>query len=347
MAVSIATSTHSLMKNSSSHMNFPQSDDGRIRNCSVERTLAILSDAWTFLVLREFYMGAHRFDQIQSVLGIPRSTLSDRLNVLTNADVIKRIPSPKVEGRTEYRLTERGLELYRVMLTLMRFGDEHMRGDAPPPLQLVHKTCGHVCQPVSVCSSCNEPVDALRVRFRDGPGAGQSNPTDQMQRRRRGNADTFERGRPSSVSRTLSIIADRWSFLILRELFFGGRRYDEFRERLGISPSTLAERLSRLVSTGILDRVKYQEQPVRYEYRLSRKGRDLYQPLIQMLHWGDRWLGFPPPLVLTHLDCGDDFHPNVVCNHCHGIIDARDISYRLNYAPPNTGPHPEALLKVE
>ena len=291
------------------------------------RTLEILSDAWSFLVLREFYLGARRFDQIQGVLRMPRSTLSDRLSRLVDAEVIERRPC-------DYRLTERGRDLYLVMLALLRFGDDHLAGDSPPPLRLVHATCGHECRPQTICSACRAPVDALQVSYRDGPGAGLSPAPQLPQRRRSGRATAYERGRPSSVSRTLGIVADRWSFLVIRELFFGVTRFDRFQAALCIAPNILADRLGRLVEQGILKRVKYQAQPERFEYRLTKTGRDLYLPLIQMLRWGDRWLGHAPPLILHHQVCDHDFTPVVACNLCHAPLDPHEMRYELNYPAP-------------
>lgn len=303
----------------------------RVRNCSVERTLAILNDPWSFLVLREFYMGARRFEQIRSVLQAPRSTLSDRLAQLLAAGLIRQVPRAKASRLREYRLTASGLDLYLVMLTLMRFGDDHL-GNGEPPLVLVHEACGRTCRPQTQCSECHQPIDVKTVSYRDGAGAGQSLARAQRQRRRNKGESPFERNRPSSVSRTLAILADRWSFLILREFFFGVRRYEQLRENLGIASNILADRLAHLVDRGMVIKVLYSEQPPRHEYRLSAVGRDLYLPLIQMLRWGDRWLGHEAPLILTHSLCGKDFVPVVACDHCGLPLDPKQVRYSLNYA---------------
>ncbi len=303
-----------------------------VRNCSVARTLDILSDAWSFLVLREFYMGARRFDQIQAVLHCPRSTLSDRLTRLIDAGIVQRVATPG--GRFDYRLTERGLDLYLVMLALMRFGDDHLTGEDAPPLRLHHRSCGHAFRPQTVCSECKEPVTAHEVRYHDGPGAGRSPSPDLPQRRRSSKVGAFERGRPSSVSRTVAILADRWSFLILRECFFGVKRYDQFQDALAIAPNILANRLNTLVATGMLEKQPYQNNPPRFEYRLTATGLDLYLPLIQMLRWGDLWMDGPPPLILTHRKCGKAFQPLLVCDQCHMPISPRDVRYLLSYQPP-------------
>lgn len=315
----------------------------RVRNCSVERTLAILNDAWSFLVLREFYMGARRFEQIRSVLQAPRSTLSDRLSQLLAAKLIRQVPRKDSKRLLEYRLTASGLDLYLVMLTLMRFGDDHL-GKGEPPLVLVHKVCGHPCRPQTQCSECSRPIDVKAVTYRDGAGAGQSVARVQRQRRRNKGESPFERNRPSSVSRTLEILVDRWSFLILREFFFGARRYEQLRENLGIASNILADRLTHLVGRGILSKVPYSQQPPRHEYRLSAIGRDLYLPLIQMLRWGDRWLGYEAPLVLEHSDCGRSFQPIVACDHCGLPLDPKQVSYRLNYTLDDGAPKSPAQL---
>jgi len=298
------------------------------------------------LVLRELYLGARRFEEILAVLQMPRSTLSDRLTGLVEAEVVRRHRVSDTSSRCEYRLTERGFDLYLVMLAMMRYGNDWLAGDQPPPLTLIHANCGHECHPETVCSACHEPIDAVHVTYRDGPGAGLSPSPDTLQRRRRGGVETFERGRPSSVSRTLGILADRWTFLVLRELFFGIRRFDAFQERLGIAPNILTDRLNRLVDQEVLRRVKYQDLPVRHEYKLTKKGRDLYLPFIEMLRWGDKWLGFEKPLILHHAKCDQDFVPVIVCDHCRQPIDLHDMRYRLNYKPLREH-QPPALLSFE
>lgn len=302
-----------------------------VRNDSVERTLGVLEDAWTFLVLREFYLGAQRFDEIQRVLRIPRSTLSNRLQHLVDVQVLRREPREFGSARSVYRLTESGIDLYLVMIAMLRYGDDHLSGSKPVPLTLIHKTCGSICHPETVCSVCGKKIKTHRVSYREGPGAGVSAAPERTQRRRRADASAFERGRPCSVARTLSILSDRWTLLIVREAFFGVRRFDTFESKLAIAPNILTNRLARLVEQKIIKKVVYQDRPVRCEYRLTSAGLDLYFPFLQMLRWGDRWLGFPPPIQLHHQICGQDFVPTLVCNVCRLAISAKDMRYELNY----------------
>lgn len=308
------------------------------RNCSVGRTISIMSDAWSFLVIREAFFGAQRFEQFRTALGLPRGTLAERLKRLTVRGIFRQVHYSANSSRAEYHLTRCGMELYPSFVALIRFGDRWLSGPEGPPLRLIHATCGKDCEPYVACSHCLGEVKANRVRYRDGPGAGRT-PVEPAKRvRRTAESASFSRGRPSSVSRSLEIIGDRWSFLILREAFFGVRRFDQIQTELRIAPNILTERLGRLVTRGVFARVKYQDLPERYEYQLTEMGKDLYGAFITMGAWGDRWLSAgDPPLVLTHLDCGHDFSAVVVCDKCRKPIEAPDMRYRLNYDPAQYG----------
>ncbi len=115
-----------------------------------------------------------------------------------------------------------------------------------------------------------------------------------------------------------------------------------------MASNILADRLARFVEQGVLSRVKYQDLPERFEYRLTQMGRALYLPLIEMLRWGDRWLsGGKPPLILTHTDCGHDFLPVLVCDPCSAPIDPHEVRYKLNYVPtPEAALAPAALPRA-
>lgn len=323
------------------------------RNCSVGRTISILSDAWTFLVIREAFFGAQRFEEFRTALGLPRGTLAERLKRLTLRGIFRQVHYSAKSSRVEYHLTRCGMDLYPSFVALIRFGDPWLCGPEGPPLRLVHGDCGQPCEPYVACSHCLGEVKANRVSYRDGPGAGRTPVEPAPRARRTAESAGFSRGRPSSVSRSLEIIGDRWSFLILREAFFGVRRFDRLQSELKIAPNILTERLTRLVARGIFERHRYQEQPERYEYRLTAMGKDLYGAFIAMGAWGDRWLsGGEPPLILTHLDCGHDFSATVICDHCRKPVAAHAMRYRLNYDParfgaPNADAHTESIFVAE
>ena len=302
------------------------------RNCSVGRTLDVVSDAWAFLVIREAFFEARTFEAFRAALGIPRATLADRMRKLTLRGIFQQVASARGARRKEYRLTKVGFDLYPSFISLMQFGDRWLSGPGKTPLTLIHAECGCESHPIVACSACLQEVKAREVVYRDGPGAGQTPATPGRNVRRSSDASKFLLGRPSSVSRTLQVIGDKWSFMILREAFFGVRRYERLQSRLGIAPNILTDRLSRFVAEGIFERRPYQSSPARHEYALTERGRDLYGPFVAMMAWGDRWLaGGKPPLVLTHRSCGKDFDPVVICDRCASAIHAGTMKYKLNY----------------
>ena len=108
----------------------------------------------------------------------------------------------------------------------------------------------------------------------------------------------------------------------------GTRRFYEFKSALGIGRNILTNHLAELVDQGLLTRVPYQERPLRHEYRLTDKGRDVYPILTAMAAWADKWLTGPEgtPLVFHHVACGHDMAAEVVCNQCHQPIDVRQTT---------------------
>src|SRR5437588_11478034 len=140
-------------------------------NCSVARTLAIVGERWTLLILRESFLGVRRFDQFQANLGIARNILTDRLQRLVGAGILERQRYQDRPKRYEYRLTQKGLDLYPSLVALMQWGDHYMADKAGVPVVLEHKACGHETVPQFVCSECGEPIHARGMRAKRGPGA--------------------------------------------------------------------------------------------------------------------------------------------------------------------------------
>ena len=130
-----------------------------------------------------------------------------------------------------------------------------------------------------------------------------------------------------SIARTVAVLGERWTLVILREAFNRRRRFDDIQRDLGIARNILADRLQTLVAEGILERRAYQQRPERFEYRLTDKGRDLYPVLMALMQWGDRYTAGEagPPVELIHEPCGEQTHPRLVCDHCGEPIDPRDI----------------------
>jgi len=130
-----------------------------------------------------------------------------------------------------------------------------------------------------------------------------------------------------SVAQCLEVVGEWWSLLIVRDAFLGVRRFDDFQARLGISRNILNQRLTKLVDEGILERVPYQDNPPRSEYRLTEKGRDLWHVLTAMRQWGDRWAAPDgPPLKMRHTTCARVVKAVAVCSHCGEPLNLRSVT---------------------
>lgn len=130
-----------------------------------------------------------------------------------------------------------------------------------------------------------------------------------------------------SVARTLEIMGERWTVLVMREAFLGTRRFEAFLENTGAARNILSDRLAKLVANGIMERRQYSERPPRYEYRLTPKGVDLYPAIIALLKWGDDHLAEEcgPAVLLQHKTCEHIGTPELRCSHCGEKIDPREM----------------------
>jgi DNA-binding HxlR family transcriptional regulator len=130
-----------------------------------------------------------------------------------------------------------------------------------------------------------------------------------------------------SVARTVAVIGDRWSLLILRDCFLRVRRFEDFQERLGVTRHVLADRLKKLVRHGVLRRVPYQDRPKRHEYILTQKGLDLHPIIMAIVHWGDIHMADERgrPRLYEHKRCGRIFDPVMTCSECGGPLSAREV----------------------
>ena len=141
-------------------------------NCTIRRTLDIVGERWTLLVLREAFYGVRRFEDFVRLLGSPRDVLSARLKTLVDEKILERGPyrEPGKRARSEYRLTEKGLELFPALLALMQWGDRWTADPAGPPVELTHRGCG---EPLTMEMSCVGGHGPLTIRDVEAkPGAG-------------------------------------------------------------------------------------------------------------------------------------------------------------------------------
>lgn len=132
-------------------------------------------------------------------------------------------------------------------------------------------------------------------------------------------------GRPCSIAAALEIVGERWALLAIREINFGNHRFDQIARNTGAARDILTARLRRLEEAGVIYRVRYQDHPPRYEYRLTEAGMDLRPVLNALRGWGDRWIVRRPPVLVTHA-CGQPVDVTLICTHCGEPVRTNDKS---------------------
>lgn len=138
-------------------------------------------------------------------------------------------------------------------------------------------------------------------------------------------------GESCSIERTLDIIGDRWTLLILRDIFRGVRRFSQLHDDLGIAKNLLADRLNRLVEADVVHKVEYNERPPRFEYRLTARGQELSPALVALMSWGDRWCtDGEPPTVLVHDKCDTPLEQLLLCPMCGEHVEPTHIRSRTS-----------------
>ena len=131
-----------------------------------------------------------------------------------------------------------------------------------------------------------------------------------------------------SIAQTLDVVGEWWTLLVVRNIMLGQRRFEAIQADLGIARNILSDRLTTLVGSGVVDRVKYQDQPERFEYVLTAKGRDLFPVIAALMTWGDTWASPDgPPMVFDH-SCGENARPVVTCSACGKPLDLRSVKVK-------------------
>ena len=149
-----------------------------------------------------------------------------------------------------------------------------------------------------------------------------------------------------SIARALELVGERWTVLILRDIFLGVRRFEALRSDLGVARNVLAARLERLVAEGVLEKRLYQSRPPRHEYRLTDKGLDLWPVIFELMQWGDRYASPPegPPVVIRHRGCGGVIGERRVCGRCSKAVGIGDV--RAELGPGAAGDYSERARAI-
>jgi len=292
-------------------------------------TFETLGDGWTFLILRESFFGARRFEEFRSNTGITRTRLAERLAALVRREIFRKRQYQAKPPRYEYVLSEAGHDIYGMTLLMKRWSDV-WRADVPiPKLNLVHKTCGQSLVPNYVCQHCEVKIASSEIELRNPVVLETVKPN--FAKLRRLSRQTFRKaGRNDSVARTLEVIGDHWTMALISEaIMYDTNTHEDFIARLGISRQTLSSRLQHLIAEGIMLRKAYQARPVRHAYLLTEAGRDLIELFCVMFIWGNKWrcqhLENTPGLF--HKTCGTELSGSVTCAACNTGINSHDVVY--------------------
>lgn len=304
-------------------MNVPH----MIRTCSIWRSLEVLGDTPTLLVLEACWLGARRFDELRERTGLLKALLSDRLKRLVEAGLLDKHIYCKAPPRYEYLLTTKARDTYWITLMLLRWESGWGDDQGKIHVDLTHMTCGHRFVPEPACGHCNNTIDATQVDWEQGPGVGLMAPVYSRRRRQRDST----RGATSLMDEAAQIMGDRWASLIMRSIFTGIYRFDDIRQDTAIATNVLAERLNWLQAIGVVRQRPYPSNPSRYEYHVTRKGVEYYPVLLMLMRWGDRYYVSPegPPVILNHHGCGHPLDPQVVCSHCRAPVRAEDVTFEI------------------
>ncbi|GAC21683.1 winged helix-turn-helix transcriptional regulator [Paraglaciecola arctica] len=295
--------------------------ESQIASNPVARALKIVGDRWTILILRDAFLGRHKFSEFREYSKIARGTLTNRLEFLIEHEILHKVPYSQSPPRFEYKLTPKGLALYPWALMVWEW-ETHWgkHSDSNMPSVLIHNVDEqHTLKPICICRHCQNEVtykDVERVHDHNVADIPVKNVVDTIsaQRRSRGNTVSDSDYRLGHI---IEIIGDRWSTLIVASVFLGLSRYDDFHQQLGIATNILADRLKLMVDLGVFTRNIYQESPPRYEYKLTDKGESLYGMTMAIRQWV---LDYFPPMERTfkliHSACGSDLDVDVICAEC-------------------------------
>ena len=295
----------------------------------VGEALHLLGDRWTLLILRDaFRTGTRRYQQWREGLDISDAVLTGRLRDLLASGVLTRQRYGDRPPRSEYLLTEQGLDLWRILLAVWAWESQWVEKSPDADVAVRHLQCGDDMVPFLACSACGEPVALWDIRTVVSESGwrwlGRPDPSRRRSSTRAaaGDAAVFRR-------ETVSILGDRWSSTVIALAFLGIRRFSDFERTLSVSPAVLADRLRSLERLGVLDAVPLSEHGRRKEYRLTAKGRAFFPIVLLVLDWADRWLAEETSrsLEITHQPCGRVLRPGLACGACGRQLERESIRF--------------------
>lgn len=300
------------------------------------RAIDVLGDAWVLRLLRSAFRGTRRFSDFLVQLDVSRAVLSDRLQRMVADQLLVRA-APE-GGHAQYRLTERGLDLWGVLLAMWQWERNHGTGldpnaisaDRPRP-SLIHTECGHPGDPVYACDGCHQPITAFettialeRIAASPAEPVSSSGPSPGLPPRKRyRKAHSDDR---HSLPTLLRTYGDRWNTALMAAALQGARTFSDFERLVAIGPTQLADRLTELQALGLMRGRQYAGS--RQEYRLTRRAIATYPITLELMRWGDRWLWHgQAPLPVAHTPCGHVLGARWRCSGCQQTLTRQTISF--------------------
>lgn len=290
-----------------------------LASSTLSHGLGILGDRWTVQVLMGTFMGLKRFDQWQQQLGLPRSTLAERLRSLSALGLLQARPYQARPLRHTYHPTAKALALYPQVLMIWAWEKRWGQSDVGLPQALHHRRCGHPLTPTLACQACGEDADITRMGLRLEPV-----PALLEFKARLGRAPRIPMGSTPHVS--LGLRVDRWSLLIVTAVVLGCHHFDQISRVLGIGPSVLTRRLEGMVESALLRCDADRHDGRRRLYRLTPASRDLLGYIVCLSNWAGKYHFEQPSSIVPIHACGHDFKPLVVCSHCREPLLAHDVT---------------------
>ncbi|MEO1305489.1 MAG: helix-turn-helix domain-containing protein [Pseudomonadota bacterium] len=287
----------------------------------------VIGDAWTFLITREAFFGASKFDDFASGLKISSSRLTERLKHLVALGLFERKQYQASPPRFEYRFTSRGFGVYAIALSMIAWGQKWRSAESD--VELVHASCGKPIVPKYVCRDCGEEIRPQELIWPPIIPLHQALADETSVRGWRKLPDVMSvAARKDPATEVLKVAGDRWSMLIMYGALQREFRFREAHSKLGIAHNILSSRLKALVSEGLLEREDAARQA---PYRATKAGKDLLSTVLVTRTWAldhlidqDRTWN-----QIIHTPCGSDLRVDIQCAHCGEVITPQNVIPKL------------------
>lgn len=282
---------------------------------AIARTLGLLGDEWSLLVVRYAFEGVRRYGGWKQHLPISDAVLAARLATLVQAGVLDRRPSG------EYVLSEHGVSLWPVLVSIWSWERQYVAGQADRLPTMVHRPCGSEFRPVMCCAVCGDAVGMADVSVVLAPGQDFARSAPVGGNRRR-SGSRAHRG-AGLFPQTMTLLGSRWSSAVLGAACLGATRFTEFQRMTGAPAAVMAERLRTFVAVGVLEHVQGEEG--HRTYSLTDKGRAFFPVVSTALAWGERRFGEPGLPSVDARHAGHSFLPQLACSSCQGALTAEAV----------------------